>query len=159
MYPGTGKLTAPMSESGSSRSSDSLSSILSEEISALRRQAEIDLEVTMREHRFELDQILARQKAILRSLTFLSLLILLVAAAAFFWLRHEDASILEGRNREAEKEVAALRRKNEEAQALIDSFRELERAWKRRLLEAAGARAPDEAPASSDPLPPNSIPD
>ncbi len=138
-----------MNEPNPTRPQGSLSPILSEQADALRRQAEIDLEVTMREHRYELDQILVRQKAILRALLFTVIFSLAAGAVLFVWLRHGDSAELEQRRIEADREVTELRKRNEEAQALVDSFRELERAWKRRLIEAAGSRPADEPAAES----------
>jgi len=140
-----------MNDPNSTRPQGTLGPILSEQAEALRRQAEIDLEVTMREHRYELDQILHRQKAVLRTLILTLIAFIGAAVLLFAWLRHNETAELEQRRIEADREVDGLRKRNEEAQALIESFRELERAWKRRLLEAAGSRPADE-------LPPDALP-
>lgn len=155
-----------MSDPVSQRPASGLSPILGDEIDALRRRAEIDLDVLMREHKYELDQILQQQKSALRAVMLLALTIVFLAAGAVFWLRSADLESLDRQRAELSILSAELRRKNEEAQALVESFREIERAWKRRLLDASGLRHQEDAalpllesaPAAGPAAPPPATP-
>ncbi len=135
-----------MNEPGPAKTGAPLPEILSSEITALRRQAEIDIEVMMREHRYELDQLLQRQKSVLKALTTGAFVLLAAGAALFFWLRGVDREGIEESSREISRELDLLKRRNEEAQALVESFRDIERVWKRRLLDASGARPVEDLP-------------
>lgn len=143
-----------MNEPGPVKSGAPLPDILSSEIASLRRQAEIDIEVMMREHRYELDQLLQRQKSVLKSLTAGAVILLAAGAGLFFWLRSVDRAGIEESSREIARELDLLKRRNEEAQALVESFRDIERVWKRRLLDASGARPVEDLP----PVPGTDIP-